>query len=271
MTDRRFWRANGRVAHVDLGPMGGVSRQRPRMHSIASEVTDLCRLPGEGRDKQMLFGQSFAVLDVHEGFAFGYDPRDGYVGYVPETALATPFGATHRVGVPLAHVYAEPDFKSCDIHLLPLGSEVRVVGQDADFAALDGLGYTVSRHLAPADIPAADWVAVAERFADAPYLWGGNTATGMDCSGLVQMSMWAAGRVCPRDSDLQEAAFPAATGAARRGDLVFWKGHVGVMLDADALLHANAHHMAVTRESLAQAVERIGAREFGAVTKIARP
>ncbi|MEM1234202.1 MAG: NlpC/P60 family protein [Pseudomonadota bacterium] len=269
--DRRFLRANARVAHIDLGAADGVSRRRPQMKCIATEVTDLCRLPGKGRDKQMLYGQDFAVLDVDGGFAFGYDPRDGYVGYVPETALGQPFDATHRVRVALTHAYAEPDFKSADLSLLPLGSEVRVVGQDAGYALMDTHGYVLSHHISPLDTPVADWVAVAEGFENAPYLWGGNTATGMDCSGLVQMSIWAAGRDCPRDSDLQEAAFSAATGSPERGDLVFWTGHVGVMVDADTLLHANAHHMAVAREPLDQAIERIGAREFGDVTKIARP
>ncbi|MEO1704831.1 MAG: NlpC/P60 family protein, partial [Pseudomonadota bacterium] len=126
-------------------------------------------------------------------------------------------------------------------------------------------------HLSPDDTPVSDWVGVAESLLGTPYLWGGNTSFGIDCSGLVVLAMRAAGRIVPRDSDLQEAAFPAAPASPQRGDLVFWRGHVGIMRDAETLLHANAHHMTVASEPLATAIDRIAQKEFGEVTKVARP
>ena len=269
--DRRFWRANGRVAHVDCAEAAGLPAVSPTPRRILEPFTDLCRSPGEGRDKQLLFGALFDVLEVHDGVAFGYDPADGYVGYVSETALGAPQEATHRVRARGAHVYSAPDFKSPERTLLPMGACVRVESAQGAFLGLAEGGWIAEPHLSPDDTPVSDWVDVAESLLGTPYLWGGNTSFGIDCSGLVVLAMRAAGRTVPRDSDLQEVAFPAVPSSLQRGDLVFWRGHVGIMRDAETLLHANAHHMTVASEPLATAIDRIAQKEFGEVTKVARP
>jgi cell wall-associated NlpC family hydrolase len=121
------------------------------------------------------------------------------------------------------------------------------------------VGFLPASHLAPLDHRETDFVAVAERFLGTPYLWGGKTNYGLDCSGLVQLALTACGIRCPRDSDMQERALGALVDMKnlRRGDLVFWKGHVAIVRDPKTFLHANAFHMAVAVEPIAEAIARI--------------
>ncbi|MEM9350827.1 MAG: NlpC/P60 family protein [Pseudomonadota bacterium] len=223
--------------------------------------------------KTLLFGQTFVTIDERGDFNFGFDPEDGYTGYVLSAALTEPLSATHRVTSLAGHIYSQPNLKSAILMELSFGARV-ALNEEAEGAWLKVLspgGWVALQHVDEISQPTLDWVVGAETFLGVPYLWGGNSSSGVDCSGLVQLAMYAAGRDCPRDSDLQEAAFPEAQGDLRRGDLVFWKGHVGILVDEETLLHANAHHMAVAKEPLAEAIERIGKKEFGAVTKYARP
>jgi cell wall-associated NlpC family hydrolase len=190
--------------------------------------------------------------------------RDGYVGYVRAAALSPIEGEpTHRVDVTGTALYAAPDAKALTSMHLSMNALVSVEEMGPSFARLAGGGFVPARHLAAVDAFAADFVAVAERFVGTPYVWGGKTRLGLDCSGLVQTSMHAAGLTCPRDSDMQLAELGTAVevrsdlAGLQRGDLVFWKGHVGIVTDPVTLLHANAHHMAVTAEPLRGAVDRI--------------
>ncbi len=212
MTDRRLLAANGRVAHIAL--RGAVTARRfvaPVRRLVAVPVADLLAAPDGARDRQLLFGEAFDVLEIDRGHAFGLAPRDGYVGYVAAGALTDAAAPTHRVAARATHVYTAPDIKTGEIATLSLGSRVAVADDGAPLARLATGGFVPAVHLAPLDRPEPDPVAVAERLLGTPYLWGGNSAFGIDCSGLVQIAALACGLPCPGDSDLQAAALGTAT------------------------------------------------------------
>ena len=223
---------------------------------------------------QLLHGERFAAYENDGDWAWGQAESDGYVGYVPRACLMPAGPApTHRVAQPMTHVYPAPALRARPIGWLSYGALVRVEGAEAGFAALSTGGFVPAPHLAPREAVAEDWVAEAERLLGAPYLWGGRGSTGLDCSALVQLALSAAGRGCPRDADMQEAELgrTLAPGTPpERGDLMFWKDHVGIMLDATRLLHCNAHHMAVAIEPLETARVRIMAAGKGPATRHAR-
>ncbi|WP_146346245.1 C40 family peptidase [Phaeobacter marinintestinus] len=272
MTDRRFHPANSHIALKSGTVDVSVPTTDGTLIRIASPVVDLCETPKGARDKQMLHGWSFRVLEMRDGWAFGVDPVDGYVGYLPQAAVTALPEATHRVCIRSGHIYSKPDIKAPETETLSFFSEVTVTGAEGDFLALEGGGFMARQHLAPLSWSAHDPADIAELFLGTPYLWGGNTGFGIDCSGLVQMAFYAADRSCPRDSDLQARIGTPVDSRTdlQRGDLVFWKGHVGMMLDRHRLIHANAHHMRVAVEPLDSAVERINAKEFGQVTGFRR-
>jgi cell wall-associated NlpC family hydrolase len=232
--------------------------------------------PGAPLETEALHGESVTVYDEAEGWAWVQLDHDEYVGYLPGAALAAPSEPTHRIAALRAHAYPGPSIKSPPRMALSLGARLAIVGHDGDFAiSTDGL-HVWARHLAESGWREPDYVAVAERFLEAPYLWGGRTSEGIDCSGLVQTALAAAGVASPRDSDMQEAgsgepiAIDDSLTPLERGDLVFWKGHVGIMRDPVTLLHANGWHMKVVSEPLAEARIRIAANGGGEVTSARR-
>lgn len=221
---------------------------------------------------QLLFGEVFEVLEDEGAFVFGQAARDGYVGFV-EAASLTPLGArpTHRVAAIRTYAFAEASIKSRAGGPYSINSLVAVEAVEGRLAKVAGAGWMTAEHLSPIGVFEGDWAAVAERFLGAPYLWGGRESLGLDCSGLVQQALLACGRACPRDADQQEAAFtPIDRGQFGRGDLVFWKGHVAIGLDAERIVHANGHHMAVAIEPLATAIARIGVGGYGEPTSFRR-
>jgi hypothetical protein len=228
-------------------------------------------------DTQALFGELADVFEEREGWAWVQLRGDGYVGYLPTDALgdiaAEP---THRVSALRTFVYPGASLKLPHQGLLSLNSHVTVAEIEGDYARLATGGYVMSAHLVSIGEYATDYVAVAERFLHTPYLWGGKTSIGIDCSGLAQTSLFAAGIHAPRDSDLQEQALGASVeilpdlSGLQRGDLIFWKGHVAIMLDEISMIHATGHTMTVSIEPLVVAEERIRTVSYGPITSIKR-
>lgn len=234
-------------------------------YQVIEPVTFLRHAPShEARlDSEVLLGERVMVYEMtDEGWAWGQIESDGYVGWLSANALATPgLAPTHKVSVPRTLCYPAPDIKRPPLAALPMGAQLAIVRHDEHFAVTAAGWHIPEVHLAPVKARAADFVTVVETFLGAPYLWGGKTSLGIDCSGLVQVALQAAGVACPRDSDMQELALgkPVSLAELRRGDLVFWKGHVAIARDGDSLVHANAHAMMVAVEPAHAAIARIKA------------
>jgi cell wall-associated NlpC family hydrolase len=225
---------------------------------------------------EALYGELVTVYEERDGWAWVQLARDGYVGYVRPAALSAQVTRpTHRITALGTFLYPSADVKACPWLQLSMNSLLAVAQAGPVFSKLADGSFVPSRHIVEHDRHAPDFVAVAERFAGVPYLWGGKTRLGVDCSGLLQIALQAAGLECPRDSDMQQAelgqdvAIRDDLDGLTRGDMVFWPGHVGIMLDAFMLLHANAHHMGVVAEPLASAVDRI-ARTGASIAAIKR-
>lgn len=268
MSDRRLTPANGRIAAQHLkGIIAAETYVTGTRARIAAPLVDLCAAPNGRRDRQLLLGAGVTVFEKRDGWAFVQADADGYVGYIPETALGADAAPTHRVGTAATHAYEGESFKSKDLMHLPFGAQV-IVTDERHKMFETNVGYVPKKHLRPMDQPFSDPVTVAQAFFGVPYLWGGNSTRGVDCSGLVQAGHLACSIYCPGDSDMQMAELGqdiAPDAALQRGDLMFWKGHVGIMVDADVMLHANAHYMAAVYEPIAAATIRIKAQGDGEV------
>ncbi|MGB0921797.1 MAG: NlpC/P60 family protein [Alphaproteobacteria bacterium] len=257
VTAARF--VEGETANLCIGQAGLFKDPRPDAEQVS----------------ELRFGERFCIYDRIEGYAWGQCGTDEYVGWVAETALVVgEVEITHLVRAQYSHIYAVPNIRSQIVELLPIGARLAVEREQEGYAVLlGGRGLVPAQHLLKRVAPVADWVAIAEQFLGAPYLWGGKTARGIDCSGLVQVALEFSGLEAPRDTDLQAMALGHAVARSaelQRGDIVFWQGHVGIMLDGTYLLHANAHHMMVAAEPLEVAEKRISANEYGPITVIKR-
>jgi cell wall-associated NlpC family hydrolase len=232
-------------------------------YAVIEPVADVRRAPSHDAalHTQAFYGERVTVYEMsEEGWAWGQLASDGYVGYLPANALAKPEPApTHSVIVPRTLCFPAADIKKPPLAALPMGAKLTIARHDERFAVASNGWHLPATHVAPLGTIAPDFVAVAEQFVGTPYLWGGKSTLGIDCSGLVQVALTAAGITCPRDSDMQEAALGRTIAAKdlRRGDLLFWPGHVAIAYDAATILHANAHHMMVAREPVRVAIARI--------------
>jgi hypothetical protein len=265
---------------------GPSQRPDPRTHAYRPDIADItlagvlfaphyaraetCRcvggavslraLPSEDAPaiSQLVHGEGFALIDKAGGWAWGRCLHDNYVGYLRADALGPMQAPTHRVTAPLALVFANPDIKATVLKALAIGAQVAGTEEDG-YLRIDE-GYIHARHVAPLSAVEADPVSVAERMLGAPYRWGGRGADGVDCSGLIQRALELAGISAPRDSDMQRNELGdalAEDAPLRRGDLVFFPGHVGFMTDGERLIHANAYWMSTVIEPLADVVARL--------------
>jgi cell wall-associated NlpC family hydrolase len=270
--DRRLTPFSGRVAHISLQGRVDAPLTQGESAGISVALVDLLTRPNGPRDRQLLFGDAVTVIDHDQGHAFVMAAKDGFCGWVPKAALGPPTEPTHRVVTPATHLYSGPKVQAPELHPLYLNSRVTVAGTEGKWAQTPQ-GFIPACHLAPVADRASDPVAVAEMLLHTPYLWGGNSAAGIDCSGLAQAALLAAGIACPGDSDLQESVGQPIpdTMPWQRGDLVFWKGHVALLTGPDRIIHANGKTMSVAYEGLDATIARIADQGEGPVIARRRP
>jgi hypothetical protein len=240
---------------------------------VQSAYAPLFQVPDDQTSQlcELVHGQAFHVHHVHQGWMLGQlvplisgSERPGYVGWVPSDAFEPrrPCSPTHYVCVLSAPVFSQPDLKSPIVQSLPLGSQIAEEGLTGSYQQIGAGRWLHQRHVCPITTPQSDFVNVARLYLGQPYVWGGNGARGVDCSGLVQMSLAACGIDAPRDADLQEQSLGEAIPEIdqdnlSRGDLLFWAGHVAIVSAKNRLLHANATHMGVVEEALDKALDRM--------------
>ena len=233
---------------------------------VSHPLADLLDQPGGKRQRQLLIGAGVTVIDRERGHVFVQAQRDGYCGWVREGAVGKGPEPTHRVIAPSTHLYSEPVVQAQENASISIGSRLAVTGSWGAWANTPH-GYVPLCHLRPLDQVAPDPVSVAESLLGTPYLWGGNSRFGIDCSGLVQLALHETGKDCPGDSDMQMQIGRglAPDDVLQRGDLIFWKGHVAMVVNPDVLIHANGSTMSVSYEGIREAVNRISAGGGGLV------
>ena len=271
--DRRLTPFSGRVALDSLrGQVDAPAFTAGEVGVVALPLVDLLTQPNGARDRQLPLGAALTLVDRQDGWAFVQARRDGYCGWLPERAIGPAITPTHWIAAPASHAYAAAKVQAPDRFALPMGAYLTVTTTEGAFAATQA-GFVPLAHLRPLTDRFDDPAEVALMFLGAPYLWGGNSSAGLDCSGLVQIAFHACGRDCPGDSDLQQAIGTALPEDAplRRNDLIFWKGHVALMLDSTRLIHANGHSMSVAIEPLDKGTRRIATQGGGPVTARRRP
>lgn len=264
--DTRVTAFNGRVAASALrGQVDAEHFTDGTPGQITAAVTDLTGMPEGPRLRQVLLGDSVTIYEDRGGYCYIQSAKDGYCGYVARADIGEPDVPTHRVSARATHAYSAPDIKSPERMMISLGGRITTRSETETFVETE-FGFVPKAHLSGIDELDSDPPEVARRFLGTPYLWGGNSSSGIDCSGLVQAAFLACGHACPGDSDMQCAdlgtALPIGS-AVLRGDLLFWTGHVALALSPDMLIHATAHPMAVVTEGTQDAITRIAQSDDG--------
>lgn len=265
--DRRTTPFSGRIALASLRGRVEATFTDGEAATVTHPLVDLLSHPHGARDRQLLLGDAVTVIDLLGDQAFVQAAKDGYCGWLDAAAIGPATAPTHWVSAQSSHLYSAPKVQAPETAALPFGARLSVTTTRGSFAET-AHGYVPLPHLRRLDDRPDDPVQVAESFVGAPYLWGGNSAAGLDCSGLVQAAMLGCGLACPGDSDQQQALGQPLTEAAplQRGDLLFWKGHVAWVADKRRILHANGHTMSVAFEPISTAIARILAQDGGPVT-----
>jgi cell wall-associated NlpC family hydrolase len=280
MDDLRLTPARGDIAARYLeGKVAAARFVEGETFEVIEALAPLRQAPAADAElkTEALRGERVTIYDRNgEGFAWGQLANDGYVGWLPDAALGKPGAApTHRVTATMTFAFPGPSIKLPPVATLVMGTALTIVREDSSFAITPDGWHLPKPHVAAIGHRETDFVDVAERFLGTPYLWGGKSSFGIDCSGLVQISLNAAGIGCPRDSDMQQDRLgrlldPGELNRLKRGDLLFWKGHVAIARDAETIVHANAFHMATAIENTRGAIARIKARgaELAAIKRL---
>lgn len=273
MLDKRLNAFRNDLADIRLkGQVDAKLFREGAIMQMLAPIATLHRAPAcdAPQDSQVLIGETLRVFDVTEGWAWVQLTRDSYVGYMRYDLLnAKTHIPTHLVTVPSTMIYTKPSIKTQPVQFIPMNAELTIAAIQDDFYELVTGGFVFAKHLQQKH---TDFVSVAEQFLHTPYYWGGKSYHGIDCSGLVQTALQACGVSAPRDTDMQEKDLGTkiAHDNLRRGDLVFWKGHVGIMQDEKSLLHASGYQMLVVSEPLKIVDERTkaGGREISSVRRL---
>lgn len=263
LADSRLRGTVSAARYADGEPMT-VQSPRAGLHGRADETSMMIA--------EALLGDLVSVFESANGWSWAQLQKDNYVGYIKSDNLRPCWQqATHKLSVVASFIYPEPDLKSVPATRIFLNSQLCVKQVSQGWAELEQGGFVYEPHVCQIDEFATDPVAIAEKFINVPYLWGGATQDGLDCSALVQQAYHACGLVCPRDSDMIEAEIGDPNpNSLQRGDLVFWDGHIGMMQDETSMIHANGYHMAVESEEFAKAQARIN-RQYGSTARVRRP